>query len=297
MQNIKQELNANAVGANCIRLHFGEMTLKKQKGITLIALIITIIVMLILVGVTINVALNGGLFKKAEEAKTGTQMASEKEQLMIAAVGAFNVNTGVDFDNFDLPEGFEELSRDATKAVYKGPSGNQYEVIKETGKVEEGSKDDDGENTPPENITSTIWQQRGLTSSDVKYNTLYYGEGLDFPDSTDVTMALGLYSNGDICIDLGNDEPTSKLDSTGTGNFLGNAGLLSSELQTYIDLGGIPIDDNGFTFEHEGVYIKCIFTNNNTIKVYAGTGEDLDDNGNVPQTEEFFAGTLYELDL
>ena len=42
--------------------------LKREKGITLIALIITIIVMLILVGVTINVALNGGLFSKAEDA-------------------------------------------------------------------------------------------------------------------------------------------------------------------------------------------------------------------------------------
>ena len=41
------------------------LKLKNKKGITLIALIITIIVMLILVGVTINVALNGGLFETA----------------------------------------------------------------------------------------------------------------------------------------------------------------------------------------------------------------------------------------
>ena len=40
----------------------GKKMLKKQNGITLIALIITVIVMLILVGVTVNVALNGGLF-------------------------------------------------------------------------------------------------------------------------------------------------------------------------------------------------------------------------------------------
>ena len=43
--------------------------MKKQKGITLIALIITIIVMLILVGVTVTTAINGGLFKKAKEGK------------------------------------------------------------------------------------------------------------------------------------------------------------------------------------------------------------------------------------
>ena len=42
--------------------------MKKNKGITLIALVITIIVMLILVGVTISMAINGGLFSKAGEA-------------------------------------------------------------------------------------------------------------------------------------------------------------------------------------------------------------------------------------
>ena len=41
--------------------------MKKEKGITLIALIITIIVMLILVAVTISVALNGGLFNNAKD--------------------------------------------------------------------------------------------------------------------------------------------------------------------------------------------------------------------------------------
>ena len=44
--------------------------MKNQKGITLIALIITIIVMLILVAVTISVVLNGGLFEKAEDEDT-----------------------------------------------------------------------------------------------------------------------------------------------------------------------------------------------------------------------------------
>ena len=56
--------------------------LKKQNGITLIALIITIIVMLILVGVTINVALNGGLFEKAEQAAVGTEKQAVYEQIL-----------------------------------------------------------------------------------------------------------------------------------------------------------------------------------------------------------------------
>ncbi len=61
----------------------GLMTSRKnQKGITLIALIITIIVMLILVGVTVTVALNGGLFKTAKQAAEGTELERDKEQTL-----------------------------------------------------------------------------------------------------------------------------------------------------------------------------------------------------------------------
>lgn len=53
--------------------------MKEQKGITLVALVITIIVMLILVAVSVTVALNGGLFDKAREAKTGYENAQAEE--------------------------------------------------------------------------------------------------------------------------------------------------------------------------------------------------------------------------
>ena len=54
--------------------------LKTQKGITLIALVITIIVMLILVAVTISMAINGGLFEKAGKATGDTRNAMDAEQ-------------------------------------------------------------------------------------------------------------------------------------------------------------------------------------------------------------------------
>ena len=46
--------------------------MKKTKGITLIALIITIIILLILTGVTMNIAVNGGLFNNAQRAVDDT---------------------------------------------------------------------------------------------------------------------------------------------------------------------------------------------------------------------------------
>lgn len=53
--------------------------MRGQKGITLVALVITIIVMLILVGVSVTVAINGGLFGKAKEAKTGYEASQASE--------------------------------------------------------------------------------------------------------------------------------------------------------------------------------------------------------------------------
>ena len=64
--------------------------MKAQKGITLIALTITIIVMLILVGVTVNVALNGGLFTTSKDAVK----KQEEQQILETIVGATKYGTG-----------------------------------------------------------------------------------------------------------------------------------------------------------------------------------------------------------
>ena len=53
----------------------------KQRGITLIALVVTIIVLLILAGVSISMlAGENGILKRAKEAKEKTEMATEEEQ-------------------------------------------------------------------------------------------------------------------------------------------------------------------------------------------------------------------------
>ena len=53
---------------------------KKERGITLIALIVTIIVLLILAGVTISLALkNNGIFTKAKTAGNTYQKAEYNE--------------------------------------------------------------------------------------------------------------------------------------------------------------------------------------------------------------------------
>lgn len=56
------------------------MKMKKNRGITLIALIITIIILLILVGVSINLAIKGDLFGSAQKAVDGTNAKVGQEQ-------------------------------------------------------------------------------------------------------------------------------------------------------------------------------------------------------------------------
>ena len=114
-----------------------------EKGITLIALIITIIVMLILVAVTINVALNGGLFNNAKEAKDKTQKAAEKEELMSIAFGTLNSNGKLQVTESALEgEGWNVnntiLDSDNVEwYLCTSPKGNEYYINTVTGEISE----------------------------------------------------------------------------------------------------------------------------------------------------------------
>ena len=58
------------------------MNLKNKRGITLIALVITIIILLILAGITISTLTgDNGLFARAQQAKRITRYESAKETI------------------------------------------------------------------------------------------------------------------------------------------------------------------------------------------------------------------------
>ena len=60
------------------------MKFKNSKGITLVALVITIILLLLLAAITISSLRNSGLFSGAKNAKLKTEIAQEKEELKLA---------------------------------------------------------------------------------------------------------------------------------------------------------------------------------------------------------------------
>ena len=152
-----------------------------NRGITLIALIITIIVMIILVGVTVNVALNGGLFTATEKAAKDTQIEVDKEILMSSAIGALGQNGKVDFTKLDqnLPEGFTGSNGMYTngKNTYKVDKYGNVELVEpETEK--EISADD------PE---ASYWKTDGQGT------ILYYEvpEGVEVPETLIVPCKIG----------------------------------------------------------------------------------------------------------
>ena len=116
--------------------------LKESKGITLIALVITIIVLLILAGVTIaTLTGDNGILGKANDAKTQTEQAKEDENLKIAIAGSYGTdgklnlkdlkdnleNQGIDYDKNNTGFPLEVIVNGEKKKI--DANGNIIESI------------------------------------------------------------------------------------------------------------------------------------------------------------------------
>ena len=108
--------------------------IKENKGITLVALVITIIVMMILVAVSVTVALDGGLFGTAKKAASETELRAEEEMLLSSIMGAIGRDGKVELENLKLPDGFIKI----TDEICKSPSGNIFSVT-ENGEIINGT--------------------------------------------------------------------------------------------------------------------------------------------------------------
>ena len=112
---------------------------KKENGITIIALIVTIVVLLILAGVSISLIIKrNGIISKAEVAKQETEIADEKEKINLSALAAQANNEDAvirrnDFDK-ELKKFFNEdyiLEPDSDAEEYEvtcKKSGRKYTI-------------------------------------------------------------------------------------------------------------------------------------------------------------------------
>ena len=110
--------------------------MKNQKGITLVALIFTIIIMLILTTAAVSIANEGKLFERAREAAFKTQLEADRENLLSEVAAAYDIKTGlIDFDK--LNEGVQKIEFTGEDGIYISKSGNRFLVDSETGLIAE----------------------------------------------------------------------------------------------------------------------------------------------------------------
>lgn len=96
-----------------------------QKGITLIALIVTIIVLLILAGITIaTLTGDDGIINNANNAKEETEIANEKEVVDRATVQAMGNNDRGDIVQNELQEELDRITKVGDTEVLKDTEDN-----------------------------------------------------------------------------------------------------------------------------------------------------------------------------
>ena len=104
-----------------------KIILKNGKGITLVALVITIIILLILAGISIQALTNQGLFTQAQKANDITKMADAREQIT-RVLNEWQVEKLTSSTNFEVffnkkvtenaIDGFEKSDEDGKYNIY-----------------------------------------------------------------------------------------------------------------------------------------------------------------------------------
>ena len=179
---------------------------KKEKGITLIALVITIIVLLILVGISIAMLTgNNGVLTKATEAKEKNEIGKEKEYitLSVSAIKGDKMSKG-DASEITSNELQTEIDKYTDEAIVSGngtlivtyESGREYEVTQEGNIIEKE------ELTPEESkkIVDVMFFENGVIFQ-IADETVYYVENIDTENLQNIKIEDGkiITQNGIKC--------------------------------------------------------------------------------------------------
>ena len=159
--------------------------LNNKKGITLIALVVTVVVLIILAGVSINAVLgDNGIIKKANQAASVTKEAEVKEAINRTILEFYLTNdyeTLEDFLKAKAEDGsIDSVTKnaDGTLTVKKG----EYSVTVENKTNSSGGSSSGGETQTPE---ITIGEAKVVANSD--------GTGSAITDAASVYLGNTLY--------------------------------------------------------------------------------------------------------
>ena len=186
--------------------------------------------MLILVGVTVTVAINGGLFEKSKEAAKGTEIEREKEELTSAITTAYNVETGkVDKTKLKdaLGTGWSLAEGDTAPYTVTSPKGNKFTVSAD-GTIEYTGKG--GDDNPPsgDDVPSTYTETIANlpeTVGVIKYKDLETVANSDIKTAVDTGKIKAVLKEGEYIAPI----PTGFEVSTVSGENTISGGLVIKE--------------------------------------------------------------------
>ena len=200
-------------------------TFEKEIGITLIALVITIIVLIILAGVSISIVFDqDGLINKAKQAAENMEIAQVEEQTQLNQTVEYLENlggnttptikpgeSGYQGGNYDdpyIPVGFTHIGEETWNSGYtiKDGLGNEFvwvPCVTDTKKIKSGD------------------------------NVVTFGKTL--PSTTDTTDPYYMYNKNNLTI-TGDENPASDI-KTSVGTY---GGFYIAKYEA-----GVPVDENG----------------------------------------------------
>ena len=227
----------------------------KQSGITLVALVVTIVVLLILAGITIMYTMGeNSIFKKAQEAKNKTEDAIKNEQEYMNSIDNMinEYTNGMNTQTPEVPENpWAKIDRIA-KAIANDNS-----------------------------ITSDSTQATGTTekgeSYDIKVGDIleveYNGEakrvrvlGFKHDDLVDQTVYGGSHTKASISFEFVDCLGTHNMNGTDVDTSTNTNGWAATEMRTFLEgTNGIgKLSNNGYIKQVKKKYIK-IYNDANSV--------------------------------
>ena len=213
---------------------------KSIKGITLVALVITIVILLILAGISIQAITNTGLFENAKRAVEESKYASAEEKVKMAVMASYDekasLNKDLLKDSLNKIDGINPKVTEVTWDLKVNVDGYEFEITevgtitclgrKDQEKLPENSKDNPqeagkevalkegwGEETATIVKTSDGTEVTGLT----KVSTVYavsVGNGETVPVPKGFFYVGGSMNSGVIISDNEADKYDGKIDKT-----------------------------------------------------------------------------------
>ena len=253
-----------------------------EKGITLIALVITIIVLLILASVSIAMLTGeNGILKKASTAKEKTLEAENEEKVNLAVLAVKAQKNG-GFDSTLLKEELKkyglsgETDENGTTTVEK--NGKTYTIDSEgnvTSKTATGNDDNEGMN----NITAKMVAEHPETYYGLKVTNYTSTNGQNdwrifYSDGEHIFLITGDYVDLSVANRLSSNTGMKKI---GT-KYIANWGSIPSSLQTVEDTVKTRFMATGYTLNGSKENSKCVSTLLN-----ASNWESYKDNGNMAE--------------